>query len=158
MNDYLIGYSTLLLCESRNEEKLREKMSSRKRKILTLEDRVKVGERLSKGESARSIALSVDIGKTQVQTAKEKNDILHRWKDGENGNRQEVRQEEKVRRPERGYMGMVLRIALTEHPHIWRHDAGESRLTVYELWIRLHGIERMARLVESPTQHPVLGP
>ena len=45
---------------------------------------------------------------------------------------------------------------LTEHPHIWRHDPGESRLAVYELWIRrLHMIEWM---VESPTQHPVLGP
>ena len=63
-------------------------MSSRKRKILTLEDRVKVVERLSKGESARSIALSFNVGKTQVQTiANEKDNILRRWKDGENGDR-----------------------------------------------------------------------
>ena len=88
MNDYPIGCSTLLLCEFRNEEKLREKMSSRKRKILTLEDRVKVVERLSKGESARSIALSLNVGKTQVLTiAKEKDDILCCWKDGKNGDR-----------------------------------------------------------------------
>ena len=79
MNDYPISYSTHLLCESRNEEKLRENMSSRKRKILTLEDHVNVVERLSKGESARSITLSLNVGKTQVQTiAKEKDDILRR--------------------------------------------------------------------------------
>ena len=47
---------------------------------------MKVVEHLSKGKSARSIALSLNVGKTQVQTiAKEKDDILYRWKDGENG-------------------------------------------------------------------------
>ena len=49
---------------------------------------MKVVERLSKGEPAQSIALSLNVGKTQVQTiAKEKDDILHHWKDGENGDR-----------------------------------------------------------------------
>ena len=63
-------------------------MGSRKRKILTLEDRVKVARRLTSGESARFIAASLGVGKTQIQTiAKEKDDILRRWEAGENGER-----------------------------------------------------------------------
>ena len=63
------------------------KMSSLKRKMLSLEDRAKVVERLLQGESARSVPQSLNVGKTQVQTiAKEKDDSLRRWRDGENGN------------------------------------------------------------------------
>ena len=63
-------------------------MGSRKRKILTLEDRVKVARRLTSGESARFIAASLGVGMTQIQTiAKEKYDILRRWEAGENGER-----------------------------------------------------------------------
>ena len=61
-------------------------MLSRKRNIFLLEDRLKVVERLSKGESARSVAQSLNMGKIQVQTiVKEKDDILHYWKDVGNG-------------------------------------------------------------------------
>ena len=53
-----------------------EKMSGRKRKIILLEERVKVVDRLSKVESARAISISLSVGKTQIQTiAKEKDEI-----------------------------------------------------------------------------------
>ena len=42
-------------------------MAGRKRKILTLQERVKVVDRLEKGESARMIATSLAVGKTQIQ-------------------------------------------------------------------------------------------
>ena len=61
-------------------------MSTQKHNVFSLEDRVKVVECLAKGKSARSVAQSLNVGKTQVQTiAKEKDDILCYWKDGENG-------------------------------------------------------------------------
>ena len=68
-------------------------MSSRKRKILTLEERVKVVDRLTSGESARSIALSLGVDKTQIQSiGKEKDELKWRrwqdgWQDGENADR-----------------------------------------------------------------------
>ena len=62
--------------------------SGRKRKVLTLEDRVKVVDRLTSGQSARAIAASLGVGKTQIQAiGKEKEEIKRRWKDGDNGDR-----------------------------------------------------------------------
>ncbi|KAK7499105.1 hypothetical protein BaRGS_00009652 [Batillaria attramentaria] len=58
-------------------------MASRKRKVLTLEQRVKVIELSEKGDSARKIAEKMDVGKTQIQSillAKE--EIKQEWKDG----------------------------------------------------------------------------
>ena len=45
----------------------RANMAGRKRKIMTLQERVKVVDRLEKGESARMIATSLAVGKTQIQ-------------------------------------------------------------------------------------------
>ena len=56
-----------------------EKMSGRKRKILPLEERVKVVDRIAKRESARAISISLSVGKTHIQkTAKEKEEMA-RW-------------------------------------------------------------------------------
>ena len=61
-------------------------MGSRKRKILMLQDRVKVARSLTK--SVQFIAASLGVGKTQIQTtANEKDDIRRRWEAGENGER-----------------------------------------------------------------------
>ena len=40
---------------------------SRKRKFLTLEERIKVIERSDKGDAARRIAADLNVGKTQIQ-------------------------------------------------------------------------------------------
>ena len=66
----------------------RANMAGRKRKILTLQERVKVVDRLEKGESARMIATSLAVGKTQIQAiASDKVEIKRRWQEGENGKR-----------------------------------------------------------------------
>ena len=66
----------------------RANMAGRKRKILTLQERVKVVDRLEKGESARMIATSLAVGKTQIQAiATDKVEIKRRWQEGENGKR-----------------------------------------------------------------------
>ena len=63
-------------------------VSSRKRKVLTLAERVKVIERSSRGESAVSIAKSINVGKTQIQSILiDKDSILARWESGESGDR-----------------------------------------------------------------------
>ena len=63
-------------------------MAGRKRKILTLQERVKVVDRLEKGESARMIATSLAVGKTQIQAiVSDKVEIKRRWQEGENGKR-----------------------------------------------------------------------
>ena len=49
--------------------------SGRKRKVLTLEDRVKVVDRLTSGKSARSIAASLGVGKTQIQAIGKEKEI-----------------------------------------------------------------------------------
>lgn len=50
---------------------------SGKRKVLTLQDRVKVIERNGKGDSARAIAISLGCGKTQIQSIiKDKEKIM----------------------------------------------------------------------------------
>lgn len=67
-------------------------MSGRKRKILTLEDRVKVIDRVKKGESCRAVALSLDVGKTQIQSIiKDKETIMKEWQEGGNAERKYVK-------------------------------------------------------------------
>uniref|UniRef100_A0A8C4QQL2 HTH CENPB-type domain-containing protein n=1 Tax=Eptatretus burgeri TaxID=7764 RepID=A0A8C4QQL2_EPTBU len=61
---------------------------SRKRKVLSLEQRVRVIERHNNGKSARSIAASLDVGKTQIQSIINERDwILQLWEGGESGDR-----------------------------------------------------------------------
>ena len=56
---------------------------SRKRKILTLEERVSVLKKAGDGKSCRSIALELGVGKTQIQSiVKEKDVIMKRWESG----------------------------------------------------------------------------
>ena len=51
------------------------------RKILTLEERIKVVERNEKGESCPSIADSMGVGKTQIQSIiRERESLKNRWK------------------------------------------------------------------------------
>ena len=59
-------------------------MASRKRKILSLEERIKVIERSEKGmETAKSIAESLCVGKSQIQSIfLDKEKIIETWKQG----------------------------------------------------------------------------
>ena len=59
-------------------------MASRKRKILSLEERIKVIERSEKGmETAKSIAESLGVGKTQIRSIfLDKEKIIETWKQG----------------------------------------------------------------------------
>ena len=89
MNDHLIGGSTFLLhklCKSHPNLTKRvvtafpltpiliktasfescKNMSERKRKILSLEEHVKVVDRLAKVESARAISIRLSVGKTHI--------------------------------------------------------------------------------------------
>ena len=63
------------------------KMSStpiRKRKVLTLADRVNVIKRREKGEKAEVIAKSLEVGVTQIRSIiADKASILQRWENGE---------------------------------------------------------------------------
>ena len=53
------------------------------RKVLTLQERIIVIERSEKGESARKIATSLSIGKTQIQRVVcDKELIKAEWQDG----------------------------------------------------------------------------
>lgn len=55
----------------------------KKRKILTLEERINVIERNEKGETARKIAVSLSVGKTQIQNViKDKESIRNEWQKG----------------------------------------------------------------------------
>ena len=57
--------------------------SSKKRKILTLEDRMKVVERSERGESARKVAAVMGVGKTQVQSIiLNKENVRSAWTSG----------------------------------------------------------------------------
>ena len=63
-------------------------IGSRKRKVLTLEDRMKVVQRNEKGESCIAIAKSLGVGKTQIQyIVRDKEAIKARWEAGENRSR-----------------------------------------------------------------------
>jgi hypothetical protein len=56
---------------------------SRKRKILTLEKRVDVIKRNEKGQSCRSIAAELQVGKTQIQSIiRDKDEIMKMWTTG----------------------------------------------------------------------------
>ena len=57
---------------------------SRKRKVLTLEERVSVIRNADSGSSCRAIAAELGVGKTQVQTiVKDREDIMRKWEEGE---------------------------------------------------------------------------
>ena len=56
---------------------------SQKRKVLTLEERVAVIQKIDCENSCHSVAEETGVGKTQIQgTVKDKEAILKRWKDG----------------------------------------------------------------------------
>ena len=60
----------------------------KKRKVLDLKDRMNVVKRHEKGDSARKIAESFGVGKTQIQNIlKEKTSIRDRFVQGENVDR-----------------------------------------------------------------------
>ena len=60
----------------------------RKRKILTLGERIEVIKRSDSGETAISIAKSVNVGKTQIQgIVQDEASILERWEKGDNAER-----------------------------------------------------------------------
>lgn len=66
--------------------------NSRKRKVLSLTERMKVVERSEKGESCLSIAKSLGVGKTQIQTIMaDKDSVKKRWEAGENGGRKTLK-------------------------------------------------------------------
>ena len=57
---------------------------SRKRKILTLAERVAVLKKVDQGMSCRAIAIEVGVGKTQVQNiVKERDEIMKQWESEE---------------------------------------------------------------------------
>ena len=59
-------------------------VSSRKRKVLTLAERVAVLNKIDSGMSCRSVAEELGVGKTQIQNiVKEQEDIRKRWASGE---------------------------------------------------------------------------
>ena len=63
-------------------------MALRKRKILTLEERVSVLSKIEKGQSCRSVAEELGVGKTQIQNiVKDKEDILKQWAAGESSSK-----------------------------------------------------------------------
>ena len=56
---------------------------SRKRKVLTLEDRVKVIKLFDSGKSGRQIPESLDVGKTQIQNIiNEHKSVMDQWHNG----------------------------------------------------------------------------
>ncbi|KAK7099553.1 hypothetical protein V1264_003680 [Littorina saxatilis] len=60
----------------------------KKRKILTLEQRMEVVKRSRKGETAISIARSFEVGKTQIQSiVSDQENVVNRWETGENCDR-----------------------------------------------------------------------
>ena len=55
-------------------------MSLRKRKVLTLEERVFVLDKIEKGQFCHSVSEELGVGKTQIQNiVKDKEDILKQW-------------------------------------------------------------------------------
>lgn len=57
---------------------------SRKRKVLSLEERVNTLKKVDKGKSCRAVSSELDVWKTQIQTiVKEREDILRRWESRE---------------------------------------------------------------------------
>ena len=65
---------------------------SRKRKVLSLEERVSVLKKVDEGKSCRAVSNKLGVGKTQVQTiVKEREDILRRWESGKRSNKKYVK-------------------------------------------------------------------
>ena len=83
-----------------------------KRKVLSLEERVKVIEREKKQESARSIAKAFEVGKTQIQNIiANKSEILKLWEDG-------IRGERKYAKPRRSLYDDVNGLDLLVNPFL----------------------------------------
>ena len=62
--------------------------ASKKRKVMTLDERVCVIKLSNQGDSARKIAASLGVGKTQVQTViHNKEEIVKEWESGVSGKR-----------------------------------------------------------------------
>ena len=60
--------------------------ASKKCKVMTLDERVRVIKLSNQGDSARKIATSLGVGKTQVQTViRNKEEILKEWESGVSG-------------------------------------------------------------------------
>ena len=65
---------------------------SRKRKVLSLEERVNVLKKIDEGKSCRAASTELGVGKTQVQTiVKERKDIMKRWESGERSSKKYVK-------------------------------------------------------------------
>lgn len=61
---------------------------SRKRKVLTLEERVAVIKKTEEGKSCRTVATEFGVGKTQIQTiVKEREEIMKKWESGESSSK-----------------------------------------------------------------------
>ena len=66
--------------------------TNKKRKVLTLEQKVKVIKLNEKGDSHRVIVESFEVGKTQIGSiVKNKDEILKQWENGADGNRKIVK-------------------------------------------------------------------
>jgi hypothetical protein len=66
--------------------------NTKKRKLLTLEERVKVIRLSESGESSRKISIDFAVGKTQVNNIiKNKAEIIKQWESGEASSRKIVK-------------------------------------------------------------------
>lgn len=86
----VVGLTSLALVYRGKLVRLKCEMAAncRKRKALTLEERVRVVERSEKGEKAISIAKDLCVGKTQIQNIiRDKDSIKKKWESGECGSR-----------------------------------------------------------------------
>ena len=62
--------------------------NSRKRKVLSLRERVAVLSKIDSGKSCRSVAGEIGVGKTQIQGILwDREDILKRWEAGEHSDK-----------------------------------------------------------------------
>ena len=62
---------------------------SQKRKVLTLEDRIRVIEKVEQGKSCRCVAVEMGVGKTQVQsTVRDRKSIRRQWETCRSGPKQ----------------------------------------------------------------------
>jgi len=60
--------------------------ASKKRKVMTLDEQVRVIKLSNQDDLARKIAASLGVGKTQVQTViRNKEEILKEWESGVSG-------------------------------------------------------------------------
>ena len=62
---------------------------SQKRKLLTLEDRIRVIEKVEQGKSCRCVAVEMAVGKTQVQSiVRDRKSIRRQWETCRSGPKQ----------------------------------------------------------------------